>query len=332
MGTASRDGGDLRAIGSAGLTPRRPGVGSGRAIHRLRRGPAGRAVCGSGFEVQRVRPDGSGLALLPVSSSGRVGLSPDGQRIAVADAGIAVSDLAGQGRLQLTTAPSGAAHYGPWWSPDGGSIAYIERRGPNDTIGALPPYTFDIRVVAADGTGDHLVYRISTPSILTDVFPVWSPDGSQIAANDGPSSSSSTRRVTTCGQSSVLATSGTVRRRGFPAAGRARLGPADTAFSHSSSRSRSRFGTSMAAVLLYRVSLIRSPACDFFTSDEKFFRAPAAWIRLIVFQTLTVLALRQGADLYTSRMNERGVILPPPSPACGRGLGVRASLAPLRVA
>src|SRR4029078_4001830 len=39
----------------------------------------------------------------------------------------------------------------------------------------------------------------------------------------------------------------------------------------------------MAAVLLYRVSLIRSPSCDFFTNDEKFFRAPAAWIRLIVF-------------------------------------------------
>ena len=187
IGTASRDGADLRAIGPAGLRHVDPVWDPDGQSIVFDGDPPDGPVRGSGFQVQRVRPDGSGLALLPVSSSGRVGLSPDGQRIAVADAGIAVSDLAGQGRLQLTTAPSGAAHYGPWWSPDGGSIAYIERRGPNDTIGALPPYTFDIRVVAADGTGDHLVYRISTPSILTDVFPVWSPDGSQIAANDGPS-------------------------------------------------------------------------------------------------------------------------------------------------
>jgi Tol biopolymer transport system component len=79
----------------------------------------------------------------------------------------------------------GAAQYGPWWSPDGGSIVYVERRGPNDGVGVQPPYTYDLRVVGADATGDRLVHRISMQDWWGDVFPVWSPDGSQIAANDG---------------------------------------------------------------------------------------------------------------------------------------------------
>jgi Tol biopolymer transport system component len=180
LGTATRDGRDLRAITSP----------AGRSFDPVWAPDGGSIVYvgdpqdRSSFAVQRVGPDGGGGSVLPVSSVSRVGLSPDGQRIAFVEGGIALAGIDGQGRLQLTTTPTGAAQYGPWWSPDGRSIVYVEGRAP-DSRTDPPPYTYDLRVVGADGTGDRLVYRISMQSWWGDVFPIWSPDGSQIAVNDG---------------------------------------------------------------------------------------------------------------------------------------------------
>jgi Tol biopolymer transport system component len=184
LGTATRDGGDLQAVGPTDLRNFDPVWDPGGQSLVFVGDPQERV----GFTVYRVGLDGTDLTALPMTSAGRVALSPDGQRIAFADGGIVVSDTARQERVQLTMMPGDAAQYGPWWSPEGGSISYIERRGPNDSVGMQPPYTFDIRVVGADGTGDRLVHRIEMQSWLTDdVYAIWSPDGTQIAANDGNS-------------------------------------------------------------------------------------------------------------------------------------------------
>jgi Tol biopolymer transport system component len=181
VGTATRDGEDVRAITSPELRSFDP-VWAPDAQSIVYVGdPQNRTV----FSIQRVRPDGAGGSALAMSSASRVGLSPDGQRIAFVDGGIAVAGVDGQGRLQLTTTPVGAVQYGPWWSPDGASIVYVEGRGPNVTGNREPPYRYDVRVVGADATGDRLVYQISMQEWWGDVFPMWSPDGSQIAVNDG---------------------------------------------------------------------------------------------------------------------------------------------------
>jgi Tol biopolymer transport system component len=66
----------------------------------------------------------------------------------------------------------------PRWSPDGSRIAYIA------TPGTSAHYVLELWTVAPDGSDPLRLYR---GECCTDgsAGPVWSPDGSRIAFNDG---------------------------------------------------------------------------------------------------------------------------------------------------
>src|SRR4051812_23432818 len=70
----------------------------------------------------------------------------------------------------------------PAWTPDGGRILYTRTRANRDG-----DYGFELRSVAADGSGDTLFLRDAAGA-------VFSPDGTRIAFSD-----SSTRNGQTCG-------------------------------------------------------------------------------------------------------------------------------------
>src|SRR5262249_1577275 len=69
----------------------------------------------------------------------------------------------------------------PTPSPDGKTVAFVDREGVVDTI----------RVVAADGTGERELGggRLTTLPYSVETPPVWSPDGSELfvsaAIDDG---------------------------------------------------------------------------------------------------------------------------------------------------
>jgi Tol biopolymer transport system component len=87
-----------------------------------------------------------------------VAWSPDGSRLAVADHGIEVLDLASSTCIRLTDEPSDVA---PSWSPDGTRIAFSSSRDGNS----------EIYVMQADGSG---ITRL-TRSPLADSAPSWRP-------------------------------------------------------------------------------------------------------------------------------------------------------------
>jgi Tol biopolymer transport system component len=127
------------------------------------------------FDIQRIRPDGSGLANLthnPADESA-FNWSPDGSQI-VFDSNrgesydLYVMNADGSGVRQLTRTGD-RDEVEPVWSPSGDSIACL--CGPVD---AAPG---DICVMNADGSGQTNL----TPDDPDVDDVVWSPDGSQLA-------------------------------------------------------------------------------------------------------------------------------------------------------
>ncbi len=79
----------------------------------------------------------------------------------------------GEDAKQITKPPENVVDAYPDWSPDGQQIAFD--REPADS-------PFEIHVVGADGSGEHLVDpgcppRISSKEICDESQPEWSPDG-----------------------------------------------------------------------------------------------------------------------------------------------------------
>ncbi len=127
------------------------------------------------FDIQRVRPDGSGLANLTHNPADEsfFDWSPDGSEIVFSsDRGgsydLFVMNADGSNLRQLTRTGT-QDEVAPVWSPDGNSLACL--CGPVDAI----PY--DICVMNADGSG--LINLTPDDPDVDDV--VWSPNGSQLA-------------------------------------------------------------------------------------------------------------------------------------------------------
>jgi Tol biopolymer transport system component len=93
--------------------------------------------------------------------------SPDGAKIAFERAGdIYVMTADGDQPTSLTQSPTSDGS--PKWSPDGGKIVYA----------SLDGWTIYIYVMNADGSGRIEIYSGTMPPFP---FPVWSPDGTQLA-------------------------------------------------------------------------------------------------------------------------------------------------------
>jgi Tol biopolymer transport system component len=95
--------------------------------------------------------------------------SPDGNRIAYQRDlnGSAIYVIGADGTGQLRLSPTPGFDVTPSWSPDGAQIVYarlLAAPQPNQ-----PPMT-DLRVMNADGTGDHAIL----PNTLFSVEPRWS--------------------------------------------------------------------------------------------------------------------------------------------------------------
>ncbi|HCO04088.1 MAG TPA: Tol-Pal system protein TolB, partial [Actinobacteria bacterium] len=99
-------------------------------------------------------------------------VSPDCRRVAwIGDRGtgsgqedLFVADADGSHRLRLTSDPTD--EWFPAWSADGKRIVFVDRP--------------TIQVIGADGTGRLTVSRCGGSCAGTG-WPIWSPDGTQIA-------------------------------------------------------------------------------------------------------------------------------------------------------
>src|SRR5436190_2360394 len=87
-----------------------------------------------------------------------------------------VANADGSGQRQLTVGDTEEGS--PSWSPDGRSIAYRSIQPP-------PTNTEDVYVIKADGTGTPRLVSDSATSGVNYDEPMWSPDGSSIAAIAG---------------------------------------------------------------------------------------------------------------------------------------------------
>jgi Tol biopolymer transport system component len=100
--------------------------------------------------------------------------SPDGTRLAYVAAvptegsGIYVISADGTGQQRLSALPT-AADTTPSWSTDGTQIVYARLLGP-PTQPSQPAESTDIRVMNADGSGDHAIL----PNTVFSVEPWWS--------------------------------------------------------------------------------------------------------------------------------------------------------------
>ena len=128
-------------------------------------------------EIYVSSADGSGARNLTASPANdwSPAWSPDGEQIAFA------SDREGELRIFVMGADGSGVRrvteiWGeyPAWSPDGTQIAFASHVGGASLYGD-PNY--DVFVVDADGSG----LRQLTESPAYDMYPTWSPDGTQIA-------------------------------------------------------------------------------------------------------------------------------------------------------
>lgn len=136
-----------------------------------------------GVNLWTVRPDGSGLAEMPLgvgAFNGNPAYSPDGRMVSFdwdrgfpsKEHGIFVANSDGTRARRLTTAPrTNEAHdTESQWSPDGTRIAFTRVK----KIGRAAVF-----VIGVDGRG----LKRLTPWKLDAASPDWSPDGSRILFN-----------------------------------------------------------------------------------------------------------------------------------------------------
>jgi TolB protein len=136
-----------------------------------------------GVNLWTIRPDGTGLAELPLgvgAFNGDPAYSPDGTQLSFdwdrgfpsKEHGIFVANADGSGARRLTTAPRTVEAHDTesQWSPDGTRIAFTRVR----KIGRAA-----IFVIGADGRG----LRRLTPWKLDAASPDWSPDSKTILFN-----------------------------------------------------------------------------------------------------------------------------------------------------
>jgi Tol biopolymer transport system component len=119
-----------------------------------------------------VMPAGGGPQRLLVSHAGQPSWSPDGSRIAFVQQDgdflqVFVANADGTDAHAVTSDDGDASR--PQWSPGGRLIAYT-RAAPRPAPGRPPP-RFDVHVVGADGSNDHVA--ITNP--LGSYDPAWRP-------------------------------------------------------------------------------------------------------------------------------------------------------------
>jgi Tol biopolymer transport system component len=130
---------------------------------------------GGNFDIQRIRPDKTGLADLTQNPADESAYdwSPDGTQIVFdsnrdGDYNLYVMDADGSNTRKLTSTPT-RDEVDPAWSPDGSRIAYTCA-----PAGAGPS---DVCIMKADGSGQANL----TKSDEDDREFAWSPDGSRLA-------------------------------------------------------------------------------------------------------------------------------------------------------
>ena len=134
-----------------------------------------------------VKPDGSGVKLLPQTGSGdtQPTFSPDQKRIAFrresgANPGIYVINIDGSGAQQLAGGHQGNVPDGsPAWSPDGKQITFV-RFSPSRN----PPREYELMVMNADGSNQAAIQDLQG-STQSQFHPSWSPDSKWIAYSSG---------------------------------------------------------------------------------------------------------------------------------------------------
>lgn len=110
--------------------------------------------------------------------------SPDRRQLAfLSETGLSVINSDGSGEQMLTGVPGGLApiYWSPFsWSPDGRRIAFAAYGHYDKPCPPLPaddPCRYRVFVINADGTGRIPLTTLPGESI----YPVWSPDGRQLA-------------------------------------------------------------------------------------------------------------------------------------------------------
>ena len=154
--------------------------------------PDGERLAYAGYdgEIHVVDGDGSNESVLTDLSGSATSpdWSPDGRSIAFVGPGpedhrqgwdIYVMDADGSNVVDVTNHP--AVDLDPAWSPDGAVILFRSRRAM--PVGSTPEGEFNERLYTIHPNGSGLSELTTTTTITQS--PVWSPDGTKIAFDDG---------------------------------------------------------------------------------------------------------------------------------------------------